>query len=252
MMSDHRRVPIGFLLTVASTNCLAEREVGLDEDAWYAGVRVGLATSIDSRGEYLGATQSVYGGSPVIELENGRQLALILGREISAGMRLELEASYLSAESDSSPVLGSEIRSEDVFRVQADLDSIMVLAKVSYDFERPNWWVNPYVKVGIGIVETATNARQSVEFNSPTWAGTSFAGQRLDDQVFAEGTTSDLAWDLAVGFRRQLNERWGVRFEYSYLNQGEAWTGISADGDAIVFSDPESRQIAFGVDWRFQ
>ncbi|MDJ0749558.1 MAG: outer membrane beta-barrel protein [Woeseiaceae bacterium] len=242
----------GLLLALVSTSSLAEGEFDVNGDAWYAGIRVGLSTSIDSRGEYLGKTQAVYGGSPVIDLDNGTQFALVLGREVFAGMRLELEASYLTAESDASPVLGSDLRSEDVFRVHADLESIMVLAKIGYDFEHLNWWVDPYVRVGVGVAETTTNARQSVDFNSPIWAGTSLAGQSLEDQGFAEGKASDLAWDLAVGFRRQLNKRWGIRFEYSYLDQGESRSGISGDGDAIVFSDPESQQIAFGVDWRFQ
>lgn len=252
MISVSRRLAAGLLFALASTAGLAQFEDGPGDSAWYAGFRAGLSTTIDSHGEFVGTTQAVYGGSPLVEMDIGRQYALLLGREVSSSLRLELEVSYLAFESDSAPVPGSGLRSDDVFRVNARLDSTMVLAKIGYDFGRLNWWVDPYFRVGFGLAATTTDARQSVELNSQIWAGAALGEQRRVEKSFPEGTASEFAWDLAVGVGRQLNDRWGVRLEYSYLNRGEAWTGTSEDGDAIAFSDLESQLIAFGIHWRFQ
>jgi len=94
-------------------------------------------------------------------------------------------------------------------------------------------------------------ASQSVDFNSAVWQGTAFEGRTISDQPFAEGSTSEFAWSFAAGFKREIANRWAVRLEYSFLNRGEAQTGIDENGDAIRFSDLESQQITLGLDWQF-
>ena len=223
--------------------------------SWYGSVRAGFLPAISSDGQFFGPTESVYGGSPLIEMDDGFQYSLAVGREIFDDvfddLRLEFELSYLTSQIDTSPVPGASPRDDDVFALQGDVDSLLFMVNLGYDFNNLRWWATPYLRGGVGVAETDVSASQSVDFDSAIWQGTAFEGRTIDDEPFSEGSTSEFAWSFAAGFKKEIADRWAVRLEYSFLNRGEGQTGINVDGDAVRFSDLESQQITLGLDWQF-
>jgi len=246
---------VASLLLLAMSAAQAEEYGWLGEGSWYGSVRAGFLPAISGDGQFFGPTESVYGGSPLIEMDDGFQYSLAVGREIFADvfddLRLEFELSYLSSQIDSAPVPGRAPRIDDVFAVQGDVDSTLFMINLGYDFNHLNWWAKPYLRGGMGIADTEVDAIQSVDFNSAIWQGTAFEGRTISNQPFAEGSSSEFAWSFAAGFKREIANRWALRLEYSFLNRGEGQTGINEDGDAVRFSDLESQQITLGLDWQF-
>lgn len=239
------------LLAIAPSVVGAEEQRWLGEGPWYGSVRFGLLSDVSSDGRFVGPTESVYGGTPLIEMDDGSQVSFVFGREFLDNWRLGFELSYLASESESSPMLGMELRSDDVFNLQADVDSLIFMANLGYDFDNLNWWAKPYLRGGIGVASTDVNATLSVEYNSSIWSGTVYEGQTVTNHVFPEGNSSEFTWNVAAGFKKKLAERFDLRLEYSHLNRGEAWSGVDEGDDFVSFSDIESQQITLGVDYRF-
>ena len=222
------------------------------EGAWYASMRAGVLADIGSEGQFIGPTETVYGGTPLIAMDDGSQLILAVGREMFSDWRLEFELGLVSSQTSSAAVAGTGPRLEDVFELRADVDSVVFMANIGYDFNHLNWWAKPYLRGGIGLADTDVDALLSVEYNSPIWTGTALAGATVNDQPFA-GADYDVefAWTMAAGFKKAIAERFALRFEYSFLSRGEAATGLNEDGDFVRFSDLDSHQFSLGVDYRF-
>ncbi|MEM8814693.1 MAG: outer membrane beta-barrel protein [Pseudomonadota bacterium] len=237
-MFDHPRMTaIVLLLVTVSPAADADEYRWFGEGSWYAGMRAGYLSTSGGEGRFAGPTQSVYGGSPLIEMDDGMQYAVAIGREIFDDLHLELELSFLMSQTASGAVAGTGSRVDDVFVVLADVDSTILMANVAYDFNYLDWWAKPYVRGGIGLADTDVDANLSVDFNSAIWRGTTFEGQTISNQPFAEGNSSEFAWNVAAGFRKELAERWALRLEYSFLDRGVAWSGVDENGDAVRFSD---------------
>ncbi len=255
MFDNPRTLIVASLLFVAMPVAHAEDYGWLGEGSWYGSVRAGFLPAISGDGQFFGPTESVYGGSPLIEMDDGFQYSLAVGREIFADvfddLRLEFELSFLTSQIDSGPVPGAAPRTDDVFSLQGDVDSTLFMINLGYDFNHLDWWAKPYLRGGMGIADTEVDAFQSVDFNSAIWQGTAFEGRTISDQPFAEGSSSEFAWSFAAGFKREIANRWALRLEYSFLDRGEAQTGINEDGDAVRFSGLESQQITLGLDWQF-
>ena len=130
--------------------------------SWYGSVRAGFLPAISSDGQFFGPTESVYGGSPLIEMDDGYQYSIAVGREIFDdlfnNLRLEFELSYLTSQIDSGPVAGGAPRIDDVFVLRGDVDSILFMANLGYDFNHLGWWAKPYLRGGIGVADTEVNA----------------------------------------------------------------------------------------------
>lgn len=252
-MFEKRRMATMVLPVILLTQTAnAEDFDWFSDDSWYASFRAGYLSTISSDGKFNGPTQSVYGGSPKIEMDDGFQYTFALGRDLFEDLRLELQLSFINSQTDSTTVQGTDLRLDDTFGLQADVDSTLLMANIGYDFNYLNWWATPYVRGGIGVAENETNASLSVDFNSAIWQGTSFEGQSMSNQAFAEGSSTEFAWNVAAGFKKNLADRWALRLEYSLLNRGEAWTGMNETDDAVMFSELESQQVMLGVDWLFQ
>ena len=244
-----------FVLSVAglalSAAANAQQDSLFGDGAWYAGVRTAYVGEISSDGQFVGPTESVYGGTPLIEMDDGTQFTFAIGREIFENLRFEFEFSYLTSDTKSAWVSGEELRADDLFSLRADVDSTIVMVNLGYDFNQLNWWANPYVRGGIGVAENDVDALLDVEYNSAIWQGTANEGQVLTDHVFPGRSSSEFAWQFAAGFKKAMSDRFDLRFEYSFLNRGEAWTGLDDNDDAAVFSGLESQQLTLGLDYKF-
>ncbi len=223
------------------------------EGAWYASMRAGVLADIGSEGRFVGPTETIYGGTPLIAMDDGAQIILAVGREVFSDWRLELELGLITSQTRSAPVAGVGPRVDDVFELRADVDSIVLMANLGYDFNYLDWWATPYLRGGIGLADTDVDGTLSVEYNSLIWTGTALDGASLSDEPFA-GADYDVefAWTVAAGFKKAIAEHFALRFEYSFLNRGEAATGLNQEGDFVRFSDLESHQFTLGVDYRFE
>lgn len=252
-MSEFRkRVAVLLLLLLVPLTATADLYDLLGEGSWYASMRAGFLASIESEGRFVGPTETVYGGTPLIEMDDGSQLILAVGREVFSDWRLEFELGLVGSQTLSAAVPGTGPRLDDVFELDADVDSIVFMANLGYDFNHLDWWAKPYFRGGIGLSANDVDGTLSVEYNSPLWAGTALEGQRITNQPFvSEDYEAEFAWTFAAGFKKALAERFVFRLEYSFLDRGEAATGLNEDGDFVLFSDLESHQFSLGVDYRF-
>lgn len=251
-MFENWKVTATVVLLIIASPIVNAQEQGLFGDgSWYASVRAGFLTEIDSDGQFVGPTESVYGGTPLIKMDDGSQYTFAVGRNLFTDWRLEFELSYLTSQTSSVAVLGNELRVDDVFNLRADVDSTIFMVNLGYDFNNLNWWAKPYLRGGIGVADTKVDAILGVEYNSSIWNGTEFEGLVVTDHVFPEGNSTEFAWNVAAGFKKELGERFALRLEYSFLDRGEAWTGVDENDDFVNFSDLESQQITLGVDYRF-
>ncbi len=222
------------------------------EGAWYASMRAGFLANIDGTGRFVGPTETVYGGTPLIAMDDGSQLTLAVGREIFADWRLEFELSFLTSETSSAAVFGTDARLDDLFEFRGDVDSTVFMVNLGYDFNGLDWWAKPYLRGGIGFADTDVDATLSVQYNSPLWNGTEFEGQTIADRPFSSADYDvEFAWNVAAGFKRTFAKRLALRLEYGFLNRGDAATGLNEAGDFVRFSDLESQQLTLGIDYRF-
>ncbi len=225
--------------------------LGLADAPWYGSFHSGYVLS-DSNASFVGTTQSVYGGSPTIEMDDGLRFSFALGRQLFDNWRLSLEMGYISIEPEGNIVSGLDLRDEDVFRLGGDIESYTLMVNVGYDFNDLNWWMTPFVKAGIGASYNKADTPLSVEFNSDIWQGTSFEGQVLTDYSFPGNDTTEFAWNASIGFKRKMAERLSLRVEYGWLSLGEASSGVDSSNDAIVYDDLGSQQFSFGIDYDFE
>lgn len=241
-------VPIALFGAAAN----AEDAGWFSNQTWTATIRAGYVTNISSDGEFIGPTESVYGGSPPVMMDDGYQYTFAVGRELLDSLRLEFEIGSIATQSSTATVLGQESRADDAFSFDANADSTLYMVNLSFDFDWLGWWATPYLRGGLGVAENSVDASYSVDFDSPIWQGTPFEGSSLADQPFAEGNTTEFAWSIAAGFKKQLAERWALRVDYSVLDRGEAWTEPDSNGDSVFFSELRSQQLNLGIDWRFR
>ncbi len=225
--------------------------LGLDDAPWYGSFYSGYVLS-DSNASFLGTTQSVYGGSPPIKLDDGLRFSFAVGRQVFDNWRLSLEMGYISIQPEGIAVSGLDLRADDVFRLDGDIESYTLMANVGYDFNGLNWWATPFIKGGIGASYNKADTPLSVEFNSEIWQGTSFENQTLTDYSFPANNTTEFAWNASVGFKRKMAERLSLRIEYGWLSLGEASSGVDSSNDAIVYDDLGSQQFSFGIDYDFE
>ncbi|MCG8371774.1 MAG: outer membrane beta-barrel protein, partial [Proteobacteria bacterium] len=193
-----------------------------------------------------------YGGSPTFEMDDGYLYTISIGRELIDGLRLEFHLGQSSSDSDSSGVMGMDTRVDDVFNFQAEIESTIFLANLVYDFDYLNWPYTPYLRGGIGATRNTIDAQLSAEFNSDIWLGTPFEGQSVENQPFAEGKSTEFAWNVAAGVKKSISDRATLRLEYGLLSLGNLATGIDANEDAVRFDELQSQQLVLSFDWKFR
>jgi opacity protein-like surface antigen len=221
------------------------------ERPWYAGIVTSyLIASGDAN--FYGNTQSIYGGSPTFGMDDGRALSLTFGRDFSDGWRLQGQISYQNMQSNVSPVSGFDDRSEDLFAVDAEIESTLLMLNGFYDFDIGANWFKPYLKGGIGVSRNkTTQANIAVEYNSAIWDGSVLQGQFVDDIQYPEGKSTEFAWNIGAGLVFDVSENFDLSFEYGFLDLGEALTETTGGGDALGWSDLSAQSISLGIDYRF-
>lgn len=239
------RILAALLLALSAVHAAAENEVG-----WYGTITSGYLWAEGHAG-LVGTTQSVYGGSPTFDMDDGGSLALALGRRLPMGWRIEGELSFLRAGTDTGIVHGMEQRLGDTFRLDGDIDSTVFMVNGLFDFDVRNERFTPYLKVGAGIARNEASASLDVQFDAALWTGTSREGVALDGHAFPDAFETHFAWNAGVGLRTPLTDRFLLALEYGFIDPGEAATGPDGGNDAIVWTDLAAQRFLLGLDFRF-
>ncbi|MEM7613079.1 MAG: outer membrane beta-barrel protein [Pseudomonadota bacterium] len=246
--SDRICLPIALFVFAASAN--AEDDSWWVTAPWYGSVSTGFLI-VSEEARFFGPTQSVYGGSPGIDIDDGVVYSIEIGRELPGNWRIGMELRHSILEPESGNVLGTDQRSEDVFRLDGEIDSTALLFKLGYEFNNLTWWATPYVEGGLGVSRNTVSTPLSVEYNSAIWNGTSFEGQVLNDYSFPEDTATQFAAAVAAGLKLQFSSQFSLQLEYGFSFLNDAGTDFDEEGDAIGISDITTQQLSFGIEYRF-
>lgn len=242
---------LSFSCALAGEAAPSDRSFEFTDLQWYGSVNSAYLVS-SSDVNFYGTTSSVYGGAPTIEMDDGSRLSLALGLEIPGGWRLEGELAYLNLNTDNSSVFGIDDRADDVFVIDAEVESLVFMLNAAYDFGLSDSRFRPFVKGGIGVARNkTTQADLDVQFNSPIWNGSVFEGQSLSDYPYPEGKSTQFAWNIGVGLKMQLAQKFALSLEYGLIDIGKTQTGFAENGDLLGFDDLTIQQLSLGIDYRF-
>jgi opacity protein-like surface antigen len=76
-------------------------------------------------------------------------------------------------------------------------------------------------------------------------------GQSASRIPYADSVETSFAWNMGVGVRTALTDRFLMALEFSSIDLGDAVTAIDENNDAIDFSGLSSQRLLFGLNYRF-
>ncbi len=241
-----------WLMSAAAQTAHAQTWSALIEGEWYWGIRAGFTTAIDTEPLLLGRSESIYGGTPRFSMADGLQSSFAVGNELLDDLYVELEIGYLTGQSKRRFVEGHELREQDRFALDADVNTTFLMANLMYEATFLNWWADPYIRGGIGVAHNRADAELDLEYNASIWERTRFENQQLTDHAFPTGKATEFAWSTAVGFKRSFGEKYSMRLEYSLMSRGAVWTEQDANRDYVLFPELRSQQFLLGFEKRFR
>jgi opacity protein-like surface antigen len=229
----------------------AKYHSGLSNMQWYGSISASHLWT-DGNVKFYGTTASAYGGTPTIAMEDGDAVSLAIGFADRSGWRLEGSATHLTMRTDSSVVPGLDDRTDDLFSVDAEVDSWVFMLNGSYDLRLGNPRFTPYLKAGFGVAyNTSGPALLDLEYNSAIWDGSSLEGQSLVNHKYPEGKATEFAWNVDVGIRLRMSQRFDSFLQYGFLSLGNAQTELDEYGDVLGFDNLTNRQLSVGLEYRF-
>jgi opacity protein-like surface antigen len=229
----------------------ARQHSGLADMQWYASISASHLWT-DGNVKFYGTTARAYGGMPTIGMEDGDAVSFAIGFADRAGWRLEGSATRLTMRTDSSVVPGLDDRTDDLFSVAAEVDSWVFMLNGSYDLNIGSPRFTPYLKAGVGVAyNTSGRALLDLEYNSAIWDGSSLEGQSLVNHKYPEGKATEFAWNLDVGIRLHMSQRFDSFLQYGFLSLGNAQTELDEYGDVLGFNNLTNRQLSIGLEYRF-
>lgn len=220
------------------------------EPEWYGSLKAGYLFG-DGEATLIGTTSSVYGGFPSIAMDNGGEISIATGRLMPNGWRLEAELGFLNLETARGVVSGLDDRVDDSFRLDGSVDSTVLMFNTLIDLDMNSERFTPYLKAGFGLARKEAQASLDVEYDSPIWNGTSLEGQSASGIPYADSDEISFAWNMGVGVRTALTDRFLMTFEFSFIDLGNAVTAIDENNDAIDFSGLSTQRLLLGLNYRF-
>jgi opacity protein-like surface antigen len=220
------------------------------EPEWYGSLKAGYLFG-DGEATLIGTTSSVYGGFPSIGMDDGAEISIATGRLMPNGWRLEAELGFLNIDTDSGVVSGLDERVDDSFRLDGSVDSTVLMFNTLIDLNANSQRFTPYLKAGVGYVRNEAQASLDVDYDSAIWNGTSLEGQSASGIPYAEGVQNSFAWNMGIGVRSALTDRFLMALEFSFIDLGDAVTATDENNDAIYFSDLSSQRLLLGLHYRF-
>jgi opacity protein-like surface antigen len=226
-------------------------DIRAEESLWYGKIASGYLFAEGDVG-FIGTTSSVYGGSPTFAMDDGGQMSFAVGHKLPNGWRIEANMSFLDVDTDTSSVVGFDERVDDLFRIDGNVDSAVFMLNGLFDLNTVSGTrFTPYFRAGIGIARNEASATLEVQYNSAMWAGTVFEGRALEESRFPDAFETSFAWNVGLGVRTKLSDRFLLALEYGFIDLGDTVTGIDASNDAITFSKLTAQQLLLGLNFEF-
>lgn len=220
-----------------------------DESPWYVSAKSAYLFG-EGDATLIGTTASAYGGFPTIGIDDGVQISIAAGRRIPNGWRIEAELGFLELDTDDGLVAGLDDRMDDTFRLDGSINSTVLMFNTLIDLDMSERFT-PYLKAGIGIARNEASATLDVDYNSAMWEDGFLEGQSVRGMPFPHGYDTSFAWNMGIGVRTALTDRFLLALEFGVIDLGEAVTGIDGNSDAITFSDLESQRLSLGLNFQF-
>lgn len=207
---------------------------------WYLSVN-GALSDTDSDAFNDGTNGA---GNPASSIDSTTRYGLSLGRALSKAVKLELEYSVASYETDPARAPGSGIRAADTFGITSDLDVDLLTLNASYEFRSESAF-RPFVKVGAGT----TFFDASADLFVSSFAGDDFGGFLPTTFSYA-GDGSEFAYLAALGFAVELNDALDITAEYRFADLGRVATEFDENGDRIQ-TQLETQNVQIGLRFKF-
>lgn len=234
MLKKHTALSITALLT---TTVLLSQAHAAD---WY--ISANAAYSDPSSTVFNDGTNGP--GTPKSSIDSDMRYGIAVGLEVLPDLKIELEYSLASYDTDANRALGNDTRALDSFGIDANLDVDLLTLNVSYEFQNTSQFT-PFIKGGVG--SSFYDATGDLFVGS--FGGSDFEGF-LPRTFEYEGDGSEFAYFVSAGVAMEISNQVEITLEYRYNDLGEVATGYDENGDRLQ-TNLDTNDIQLGLRYSF-
>lgn len=208
---------------------------------WYVsihGAKSGPTTKVSNDGTN-GA------GNPSSDIDRGFKYGIAVGKEILPALKLELEYSMASYDTDPVRTSGTGTRALDTFGITSEMDVDLLTLAASYEFRNTSSFT-PFVKGGMG----STFFDMDADLYVSSFGGSDFGGA-LPTTFSYEGSGSEFAYYLGAGVGYTVSDNIDVTLEYRYSDLGEVATDFDDNGDRMQ-TNMKANNVQLGLRYNFR
>jgi opacity protein-like surface antigen len=229
----HKAIFIGMMSVMASGSSAYAGD-------WYISANVGHSDPTST--VFNDGTNGA--GNPESSIESDVRYGAAIGLEILPALKLELEYSKASYNTDATRASGTGGRALDTFGTNAQLDVDLVMLNASYEFVNSSKFT-PYLKGGVGSTIYDIDGGLFVSSSG----GNTFGGF-LPATFQYDGDGSEFAYFAGAGVAMELSEKIDITLEYRYSDLGEVATDFDDNGDRLQ-TDLKTNDIRAGIRYNF-
>ncbi|XPF95982.1 outer membrane protein [Colwellia sp. RE-S-Sl-9] len=183
-------------------------------------------------------------GTPKSSIDSDMRYGIAVGFEVLPALKVELEYSLASYDTDANLALGNDSRALDNFAIDANLDVDLLTLNVSYEFKNTSQFT-PFIKGGVG----SSFYDASGDLFVGSFGGSDFGGF-LPRTFEYEGDGNEFAYFVGAGVAMEVSNQVEVTLEYRYSDLGEVATGYDENGDRLQ-TNLDTNDIQLGLRYSF-
>lgn len=184
-------------------------------------------------------------GNPKSSIDSDVRYSVAAGLEVLPALKIELEYSVASYDTDNSRAAGSASRALDTFGTDATLDVDTLTLNAAYEFANSSK-LTPFLKGGVGSTFYDVKGDLFVSSNG----GNTFGGF-LPATFSYDGDGNEFTYFLGAGIAAAVSDEIDVTLEYRYSDLGEVATGFDENGDRLQ-TDMQTNNIQIGLRYNFR
>lgn len=166
-----------------------------------------------------------------------------IGYTFSERFRLEGRIGHRDSDFNDRKV-GTGARNGEEYILNGEIKSTTFTVEGFLDFPNASSFT-PYVKAGLGLSDNSYSARIGgagvVMFDPFDGVVDGFYDN------YADGDSTEFAWNVGVGGTFQLSERFSIYGEYQYASFGDVRTGQDAFTDGFRIDDAAAHEVMVGI-----
>lgn len=184
-------------------------------------------------------------GNPQSSIDSDLRYSLAAGVEVLPALKVELEYSLASYNTDDTRASGTSGRALDTFGTDAKLDIDTLTLNAAYEFANSSKFT-PFLKGGVG--STFYDAEGDLFVSSS--GGNTFGGF-LPATFTYEGDGNDFTYFVGAGVAMGLSDQIDMTLEYRYSDLGQVATEFDANGDRLQ-TNMKTNNIQVGLRYNFR